>query len=799
MRETSTPATSTSDAGLLAAAREVWRATPPHQAQDLTIGRDDERAALATMLRDGTTRLVTILGPGGVGKTHLALAVAAEIAPGFDDGIAILTFTHVTPDGVWEAIAHHLGIAEVRGVPLHAAVRDAIGERQLLLVLDNCETILDGVGELPAVLAACPNLVLLATSREALGLREEREFWLQPLGLPEPASDAILASAHDASAVTLFTARARRVVPGFTVTDDNVEDIVAIVRRLDGLPLAIELAAAQLRHLSPAALQQRLTAALPSLGGGSRDLPERHQSLRATVMWSLGLLPEYDRDAFLQLALFAGGITPEAASAVLEDIPDQHGWDLLLAFADKSLLQRVIDTDEARPRFLMLETVRAVALDLLHRNDRLFRAARARHARYVIALAREASRSYHGPDQLLWLQRIDTEHANIAAVMDADPDDADGVRAALELAGPMFWFWYTRGYHTWALPLLERLLRLAPDDVPAATRGAAHVTAGWLAFKQAQVERADRHFARAHELIPEPSTPVALLGRIGAAYVLSFDRTDTQGAIRMLREVGERAHRIESAWHEEAAAHFGIGLLEYFDRHLPEARASFEASIRILRAQDDRQGIAMNLVYLAHCDRLTGDPRAALWKLQAALPLLFEVGDRATIALTLDAVVATLVDLRERDLARRVIAVDQHLRQAFGIPRTPLERPDYVDALERLDAEMAGQPAREPEQISLNEAIDLLLQFRPATTPPASGAETGDGPATTPATVLSAREIEVLRLVAAGLTAAEIATTLFLSRHTVKRHMANIRQKLGVRSQAAAVAVLQRAERHAAR
>jgi DNA-binding CsgD family transcriptional regulator len=417
----------------------------------------------------------------------------------------------------------------------------------------------------------------------------------------------------------------------------------------------------------------------------------------------------------------------------------------------------------------------------------------------VIALAREASRSYHGPDQLLWLQRIDTDHANIAAVMETAPDDADGVRAGLDVAGPMFWFWYTRGYHTWALPLLERLLHHAPADVPAATRGAAHVTAGWLAFKQAQVERAERHFARAHELIPEPSTPVALLGRIGAAYVLSFDRTDTPGAIGMLRDVGERAHRIEGAWHEEAAAHFGIGLLEYFDRHLPEARASFEASIRILRAQDDRQGLGMNLIYLAHCDRLAGDPRAALWKLQEALPLLFEVGDRANIALTLDAVVATLVDLRERDLALRVIAVDQHLRQAFGIPRTPLERPDYVDALERLEAEMSNQPAQAPGQLSLNEAIDLLLQFRPDATTHDPGEEASGGPGPTPATVLSPREIEVLHLVAAGLTAAEIATTLFLSRHTVKRHMANIRQKLGVRSQAAAVAVLQRAERRAAR
>ena len=758
------------------------------------VGRDAVLRLIREALVERRARLLTILGPGGVGKTHLALMATHDIAGQFRDGVCFLSFIQHTPDTVWQAIARELGVTNASHAPWPDAVRDALREQDLLLILDNCETVVEGFVELPALLAACPGVVVLATSQVALRLRGEHELWLEPLALPDGGSTWTAETVRRVAAIELFSLRAANVNPRFTVTDDTADTLAAIVRALDGLPLAIELAAAQMRHLTPSALLNRLTSALPSLGGGPRDLPARHQSLMNAVQWSLGLLGPAERTAYLQLAVFADGFTPDAAQAVAGEAVAHDGWELLMGFADKSLLKRVAGDDD-QPRFMMLETVRAVALDLLRQEPALAQATRERHARFLIALAREADHAMHGPEQLRWLRRLDTEHANIRAVMEGGLVDEPDVRLALELAGPMFWYWYSRGWHMWALPLIERLLDRAPADLDPTIRGAARTTAGWLAFKQTQVDRAEMHFAEAMRLLPEPDSRVALLARIGTAYVLSFDRRDTPGAIARLRTVVEQAPAVTGAWHEHAAGHFGIGLLEYFDHHAGEARAGFDASVRIARAHDDRQSLSMNLVYLAQLDSAAGQPLAALAKLQEALPLLVEVGDRATIALALDAAVATLVALDEPALALQTVAVADRLRRTAGLPRSPLEQQDIDAPLAAIRARPDHDPATPPPAVRLDEAVDLLVRFQP---PAMGGAEepdtTTEAPVRLATEVLSARELEVLELVASGMTAAEIAATLYVSPHTVKRHMANIRRKLGVRSQAAAVAALRQAD-----
>lgn len=388
---------------------------------------------------------------------------------------------------------------------------------------------------------------------------------------------------------------------------------------------------------------------------------------------------------------------------------------------------------------------------------------------------------------------MEMEHPNVQAVIERALTDSRLTQVALELAQPMFWFWYTRGYHTWALPRIEQLLGDALADIPPHVCGSAHVTAGWLAFKQRQVDRAERHFEQAARLLPDPASPPALRGVIGSAYVMSFEGKNKPEAIDQLRKVIERAMNNPKASHELAAGHFGVGLTKYFEHQVVPARAAFNASLKVSRAYDDRQSIAMNLIYLAHVDRIEGHPRDAVWKLQEVLPIFLQVGDQANVVLSLDVVFSALAELGELELGKRVAILDEHIRHTRGIARSPLEQPDFEEAIRRIREGLHLEPnqpldAEEPP-LSLTDVIEAFLQFQPAD---AEG-DTDDCTGQVLAGLLTCREIEVLRLIASGMTGSEVAASLYVSPHTVKRHMANIREKLGVRSQAAAVAVLKQA------
>lgn len=274
------------------------------------VGRTRELAYVLSTIEQRSTQLLTILGPGGVGKTRLAVTAAQELSSQFQDGVFFIQFG-VDPENVWEVIGHRLSVSHAAGEQWSVAVRNALRLRKVLLVLDNCEQVIEGFTELPEVLGACPYVTVLATSQEALRLRGEQELWLEPLALPEDRAGSSTSGLERSSAVELFALRARKVDPNFEITDHNAHDVAAVVRMLDGLPLAIELAGAQMRHLSPAALRQRLGNALPSLSGGSRDLPERQRSLMNVAAWSLNLLSPKERERFLQLAVLVGDFTPE--------------------------------------------------------------------------------------------------------------------------------------------------------------------------------------------------------------------------------------------------------------------------------------------------------------------------------------------------------------------------------------------------------------------------------------------------------------------------------------------------------
>jgi predicted ATPase/DNA-binding CsgD family transcriptional regulator len=788
------PAMPVDDRGLvhLPSVSGMPRRQPPPLPSDALIGREHERQLLRDLLLDPETRIVSILGPGGVGKTRLALVAAHAVARDFAHGVLFLRLDRHSGGSLWELIGAHLSLTPPHDASWPEAVIGTLTGQYLLLVLDNCESALDMLDELPALLERCPGITTLTTSRETLRLPGEREVWLSPLPIPEDASSPA-STLTDNPAVQLFLLRARQVRPDLDVTPADHTTLGAIIRLLDGLPLAIELTAAYARHLSLDEILVLLREAMPSLSGGPRSLPARQQSLRQLVQWSLDTLPPDVHQAALALSIFPNGFSPADVAAVTGSGTRRQAWDLLLTLADKSLVTRSGTGDLSDARFYMLQTIRSVLRDELESTPDLRAETLERLACTLVAYARQADAGYHGPDGLLWLQRMRDQHDNVQLIVTMAFSNPELLPAALELCGSMFWFWYTQGHYQWALPLTEHLLEAGHGDIPGETRAHAHVTAGWLAHRMAQGERAARHFERARSLFGPSPSRASLLGAIGFAYTLSFDGNDTTATIDELERVIELARTVPNAWHEEAAGHFGIGISFYFSGDLPGARSHIMETIRLGRAHSDGQSIGMSLMYLAHIDRAEGKPAEAFWKLREALPLLMEIGDRATAALLLDVASSVLVSLTACELAMQSLAVGEHLRTTMNIPRAPVEMPDTEATRARIDAWLATLAAgeRPATSIDLGETIDRLLQFHPESRASISEGARDTGETTSSAqTVLSPRELEVLHLISTGMTSSEIAAALFLSPHTVKRHMANIREKLGVRSQAAAIAAL---------
>src|SRR5215213_9196101 len=350
------------------------------------IGRESELAALSALLAQDDVRLVTLTGPGGTGKTHLAQAVAAEVVGYYPDGVFFVDLSALTePHLVMPTIAATLGVRETAGEPLREIVIRHLRERLLLLVLDNCEQVLEAASDIAALLAACPHLSILATSREPLHIRAEREIAVAPLPLPEPGRLPAVAELAGVPAVALFVERAQSGHASFALTAENAAAVAGICQRLDGLPLAIELAAARTKVLPPAALLARLEQRLPLLTGGGRDLPTRQRTMRDAIAWSYDLLAPSDQALFRRFAVFAGGFTLGAAAVVA--VPDAPllVLDGIFVLIEQSLLRQMPGSDD-EPRYQMLETVREFGLEQLTAAEELDD-ARQRHAEYFLQLA----------------------------------------------------------------------------------------------------------------------------------------------------------------------------------------------------------------------------------------------------------------------------------------------------------------------------------------------------------------------------------------------------------------------------
>jgi predicted ATPase/class 3 adenylate cyclase len=642
----------------------------PHPATPL-IGREREIATARATLglspsRDGqsgedqqTARLLTLTGPGGAGKTRLSLHLAAELGAEFTDGAAFVPLADVTnPVLVPAAIASALDLGDTSGEPPRELVFAYLRDRHLLLVLDNFEQVMSAVPLVADLLSHCPRLRVLATSRERLSLRGEQELPLPPLALPrtplrratadmsaEEASAAI-EEVRRAEAVRLFVSRAQSVKPGFEITADNAAAVAEICSRLDGLPLAIELAAARIRLLSPDALLARFDRRLDVLDRGPRDLPARQQTMRDTIAWSYDLLDPDEQQLFTYLSIFAGGATLEAAAAVAGD-PESGGGmadlDLIESLADKSLIQ--LTGDESRIR--MLQTIRDFGQERLAESPERQVIAQ-RHAAYFLAIAEEAEELLAGSEQTRWLDLLEREQANLRAAIDWLRNEGQ-IEEALRIGGALWRFWWLRGDIDEGRDQLESLLAQTAPVSPA-VRAKALNAAGVLAESQGDWDTATCLHQESLELFRQIGDQHGVawsLNNLGVVAVSQGDYARAQALLEENLAVAEEADDTASI----ATALNDLGLIAHSRHDYNQATELRTRSLALFRTLGDESHVARALNNLGTAAMELGEYERAQVLLTESLALHRHVGDRQATASTLSNLAETVGSLGDADTA----------------------------------------------------------------------------------------------------------------------------------------------------
>jgi predicted ATPase/DNA-binding CsgD family transcriptional regulator len=770
------------------------------------VGREGDIAAACAMVLDEAVPLLTLTGPAGVGKTRLALAIAHAAADRFAAGVTFVDLSPLAnPRLVATTVASTLGVAAGADRPVTESIVAALRREQRLLILDNCEHVLAAAAELvAALLAGCPALQVLATSRAPLRVQGEHLFSVSPLAVPDPgvtALDAVAAS----TAATLFAHRARAADPGFALGDRNAAAVAELCRRLDGLPLAIELAAARSGVLSPAAMLDLFGQRLEVLGAGPRDAPARHQTIRDAIAWSYDLLAPEEQAFFRSVAVFVGGWTLDAAAAVVEvTLPD--ALSRLESLINQSLVRRVGSGDE--PRFALLETIRENALaELIARGEEP--AARRTHADWFGRFAERAALELGSQSSPDWLRRVEADQDNLRAALGWLERQGDA-EDLLRLSAAAAFLWHLRGNRREALAWLERALAAAGQrDVPLALLAPALYWAGMLARNQGDYPRATHHTqdlltrAEAAHDRGETARALQLLGYIALAQgAYAQAAAQSEAAVTLLQSGGNR-------W-DLAYALIGLGQAELGAGNPDRATSVLEAAFAIQTETDNQFGAALALSLLGLAASVAGAHDIAAARFAAALPLWRQAGNRENLTEWLAGVACLAAGTGAHERAALLMGAVhrqcEDLGHRLGLP----ERQFFADAERAVRAHLGDTACTAAMGIGAGYALtDALAEAEAllatpsarrgpepnglaAISPAAHGAQSPMPSAapSAPGPGLTRREREVLALLCQRLTDPEIAEALFISRATASRHAANIFAKLGVsgRREAAAFA-----------
>ncbi|MGH3087503.1 MAG: helix-turn-helix transcriptional regulator [Rubrobacteraceae bacterium] len=760
------------------------------------VGRDPEADAAKALLLSEENCLLTLTGPGGVGKTRLGLRAAEDLAPDFADGVRFVSLAPIRdPELVVPAIAQTLGLREAGEKSLLERLKSLLRNKQLLLLLDNFEQVVEAAPVVTDLLKSCPSLKILVTSRETLRLSGEQEFPIPPLELPNPEHlpDSETLSRYDA--VALFEERARKVKPDFRLTSENAPLVAGICARLDGLPLAIELAAARIKLLPPQKMLKRLEHRLDLLTAGARDAPARQKTLKKIIEWSYDLLKPSEQLLFRRLAVFSGGCSLEAAEEVAGE-PDEDTLGILEALIGKNLLRQT-EAANGEPRLSMLETIREYALERLSPSGEEASIRRS-HAEYYLALAERAEPNFTTADQVVWLDLLEADLENMRASLSWSLARED-IKTALRMCRALWRFWYLRCYLSEGQRWLEETLsKSGGGRIPQAgtLSGAGH-----LAWCLGDFERAGALRRESLKLFRRAGDRAGMAASLNGLSFISRMQGDYDAA----RRLGEEA----LALHREVDSGLGIaeslflsGAAAAFGGDHEAARPLLEESVALYRSLGERQGLADSLGVLGMSLMSDGDYEEASLFIEDSREIMASLGHRRGLAKTfnvrgdlalaqgdLEAARASYEEARlifddlddgwwlawsleglagvaaargRPSRAARLFGAAETLREEISGPRPAAHRADYerrlADARSRLDEETfeaawAEGKTMTPEQALASEESEQTRAepFRRAG--------------------LTVREAEVLRLVARGMNNARVGEKLFISPRTVDTHL----------------------------
>lgn len=739
------------------------------------IGRDNAVAAVCELL--ATSRLVTLTGPGGIGKTQLALAVAQQLVERFSDGVAFIELATVDDHRlVMPTIAVSLGLREPGAEPVGTRLRAFLRDGHILFVLDNAEHLLAAATEFADLLAACPRLHMLVTSRSPLRLRGEHTFDVPPLATPPSRPALKREQVTGYPAVELFVRHAQASDATFSLTETNAGTVAAICARLDGLPLAIELAAPRIRMLTPEGVLDRLNEQLLLLTGGPRDLPPRLQTMRSAIAWSYELLDADQLALFRRLAVFSGGWTLDTAAAVCR--PDEDVLEVMSALNACSLVRRVAQpADEAR--FSMLEPIRQFALEQLIASGES-EAVRARHADVFLSLAEQAAPQLDWRDQPAWMNRLDREHDNLRAALSWLIEQRDAERG-LRFIAALSWFWNIRGLFVEARTQAQAVL-----DLPqAGGRTPEHARAlGAVAHLLYFLGDFDRARALAEEALALNAETGDRAGRariLIPLLVIAFDSGDDERHAQLSADLLATARSLGDQENvARALARLGLAALRNGDTG--QALPLFQESLELAQRLENRATTALALACLGDAYFHDGDLTCTAAAYRDSLALYVALDYRPPIARGLARLASLACARLQWQRAARLYAIAEARRAALSAALSLRERGVYDNDIAAIRAGLTDEQFQTAwaagQALPAAAAIAYALEAEPA--PHSSPLEAVAG--------LTPRELEVLRLIAAGQSNKQIAAELYLSIRTVERHITNLYTKIGARGKADATA-----------